>query len=168
MYLHKISAPFSFFSSFTCSGGLRCACKAYRIFGRKCRCRDSAKDRLRGTFDGPAIRNRVGHRFRSPQPRRLLAGVGPTMSFVGSQYRIEVEGQEFFIDLLFHRRKLRSLVAVELKVSNFKSEYVGKMQCYLAVSDDTVRLKDENPSIGVIICKSKKQDRCRICTEGDE
>lgn len=87
----------------------------------------------------------------------FLREVGTSISFLGSQYRIEMEGQEFFIDLLFYHRRLKSLIAVELKVSEFVPEYVGKMQFYLAVLDDKVRLEGENPSIGIILCKSKKR-----------
>ncbi len=87
----------------------------------------------------------------------FLREVGTSISFLGSQYRIELEGQEFFIDLLFYHRRLKSLIAVELKVSEFIPEHVGKMQFYLAVLDDKVRLEGENPSIGIILCKSKKR-----------
>lgn len=87
----------------------------------------------------------------------FLREVGTSIAFLGSQYRIELEGQEFFIDLLFYHRRLKSLIAVELKVSEFIPEYIGKMQFYLSVLDDTVRIKGENPSIGIILCKSKKR-----------
>ena len=87
----------------------------------------------------------------------FLREVGTSISFFGSQYRIEMEGQEFFIDLLFYHRRLKSLIAVELNVSEFVPEHVGKMQFYLAVLDDKVRLEGENPSIGIILCKSKKR-----------
>lgn len=87
----------------------------------------------------------------------FLREVGTSISFLGSQYRIELEGQEFFIDLLFYHRRLKSLIAVELKVSEFIPEHMGKMQFYLAVLDDKVRLEGENPSIGIILCKSKKK-----------
>lgn len=87
----------------------------------------------------------------------FLREVGTSIAFLGSQYRIELEGQEFFIDLLFYHRRLKSLIAVELKVSEFIPEYVGKMQFYLSVLDDTVRIEGENPSIGIILCKSKKR-----------
>ncbi|MCH9628006.1 MAG: putative nuclease YhcG [Chlamydiales bacterium] len=87
----------------------------------------------------------------------FLKEIGNVYAFMGSQYRIELEGQEFFIDLLFYHRRLKALVAIELKVSEFLPEHVGKMQFYLAVLDDTVRLEGENPSIGIIICKSKKR-----------
>ena len=87
----------------------------------------------------------------------FLREVGTAIAFLGSQYRIELEGQEFFIDLLFYHRRLKSLIAVELKVSEFIPEYIGKMQFYLSVLDDTVRFRGENPSIGIILCKSKKR-----------
>lgn len=61
------------------------------------------------------------------------------------------------IDLLLFHRKLKSLIAIELKTGEFKPEYAGKMQFYLTVLDDKVKLPDENPSIGIIICKSKKR-----------
>ena len=76
---------------------------------------------------------------------------------MGSQYRLEVGDQEFFIDILLYHRKLKSLVAIELKIGSFMPEYIGKMQFYLSVLDDTVKLKDENPSIGIIICKEKNR-----------
>jgi hypothetical protein len=81
--------------------------------------------------------------------------MGGMFTFVGSQYRLMVSNQEYFIDLLLYHRRLKSLVAVELKVGEFLPEYVGKMQFYLAVLNDTVRLADENPAIGIILCKSK-------------
>lgn len=87
----------------------------------------------------------------------FLREVGNAYTFVGSQYRLEVGGQEFIIDILLYHRKLKSLVAIELKRGAFIPEYVGKMQFYLAVLNDTVRLPDENPSIGIILCKEKNR-----------
>jgi predicted nuclease of restriction endonuclease-like (RecB) superfamily len=87
----------------------------------------------------------------------FLREVGGAYTFMGSQYRLEVGDQEFFIDILLYHRKLKSLVAIELKIGPFIPEYVGKMQFYLSVLDDTVRLKDENPSIGIIMCKEKNR-----------
>ena len=81
--------------------------------------------------------------------------MGGTFAFVGSQYRIEVSDKEYFIDLLLFHRRLQCLIAVELKVGEFLPEHVGKMQFYLALLDDTVRMQWENPSIGILICKSK-------------
>lgn len=85
----------------------------------------------------------------------FLLEMGGMFSFVGSQYRLDVGGKEYFIDLLLFHRRLRSLVAVELKIGEFQPEHIGKMQFYLAILDDTVRLEGENPSIGILICKSK-------------
>lgn len=87
----------------------------------------------------------------------FLREMGGIFTFVGSQYRLEVEGREFFIDILLYHRHLRCLVAMELKVGEFEPEYVGKMQFYLRALDVQVKLPDENPSIGIILCKSKKK-----------
>ena len=85
----------------------------------------------------------------------FLRQMGGMFAFVGSQYRIELNGKEFFIDLLLYHRRLKCLVAIDLKVGDFQPEHVGKMQFYLAILNDKVRLDDENPSIGIILCKSK-------------
>lgn len=87
----------------------------------------------------------------------FLREMGGMFTFAGSQYRIEVEGEEYFIDLLLYHRGLKCMVAVELKVGVFLPEYVGKMQFYLALLDDKFRLEGENPSIGIILCKDKKK-----------
>lgn len=83
----------------------------------------------------------------------FLRAMGGMFAFMGSQYRLEVDGREFFIDLLLFHRRLRCLVAIELKVAEFQPEFVGKMQFYLAALDRQVRQGDENPSIGIILCK---------------
>jgi hypothetical protein len=85
----------------------------------------------------------------------FLREMGGMFAFIGSQYRLEVSDQEYFIDLLLYHRRLKCLVAVELKIGKFEPEHIGKMQFYLAVLNDQVRLEDENPSIGIILCKSK-------------
>ena len=87
----------------------------------------------------------------------FLREMGGLFSFVGSQYRLTAGEQEYFVDLLLYHRPLRCLVAVELKVGAFIPEYVGKMQFYLAVLDDTARQAGENPSIGIILCKEKER-----------
>lgn len=89
--------------------------------------------------------------------RDFFLEFGRNFSFVGEEYCITVEGQDFRIDLLFFHRSLRSLVAVELKIGPFKPEYLGKMQFYLGALDEMVRLKDENESIGIILCRSKEK-----------
>ncbi len=85
----------------------------------------------------------------------FLQQMGGVFAFLGSQYRLQVSDQEYFIDLLLYHRRLKSLVALELKIGAFLPEYVGKMQFYLAVLNDTVKMPDENPSIGILLCKSK-------------
>jgi predicted nuclease of restriction endonuclease-like (RecB) superfamily len=87
----------------------------------------------------------------------FLLEMGGMFSFIGSQYRLEVGGKEYFIDLLLFHRRLRSLVAIELKIGEFQPEHIGKMQFYLAVLDDASRLEGENPAIGILICKSKSR-----------
>lgn len=89
--------------------------------------------------------------------RDFLAQMGTDFTFVGNQYKIEVDDEEYFIDLLLYHRRLKSLVAIELKIGKFKPEYAGKMNFYLSVLNDRVKLPDENPSIGIIICKEKKR-----------
>ena len=87
----------------------------------------------------------------------FLRAMGGMFAFMGSQYRLEVDGEEFFIDLLLFHRRLRCLVAIELKIGKFKPEFVGKMQFYLTALDRQVRQEDENPSIGIILCKEKSR-----------
>ena len=87
----------------------------------------------------------------------FIAELGLGFCFIGSQYKIKLDDKEYFIDLLFFHRKLRSLVAIELKVGEFKPEYAGKMNFYLNLLDDFVRLPEENPSIGIIICKDRNR-----------
>ena len=88
---------------------------------------------------------------------QFLRAMGGLFAFVGSQYRLEVDGREFFIDLLLFHRRLRCLIAIELKVGEFQPEFVGKMQFYLTALDRQVREKGENPSIGIILCKEKRR-----------
>jgi predicted nuclease of restriction endonuclease-like (RecB) superfamily len=89
--------------------------------------------------------------------RAFLMEFGGEFSFIGNQYRLEVEGNEYFIDLLLYSRRIMAMIAVELKIGEFKPEYKGKMEFYLNVLNDTVKMPHENPAIGIIICKSKKR-----------
>jgi predicted nuclease of restriction endonuclease-like (RecB) superfamily len=89
--------------------------------------------------------------------REFLFHMGGDFTFLGNQYRIEIDNEEYFIDLLLYHRRLKSLIAVELKIGKFIPEYAGKMNFYLSVLNEKVKLKDENPSIGIIICKEKKR-----------
>lgn len=89
--------------------------------------------------------------------RSFLIEFGTDFTFMGNQYRIEIDGEEYFIDLLLYHRKLQCLVAIELKIGKFLPEYKGKMEFYLNVLNDKIKLPHENPTIGIIICKSKKR-----------
>lgn len=87
----------------------------------------------------------------------FLRAMGGIFAFMGSQYRLEVDGDEYFIDLLLFHRRLKALVAIELKIGKFLPEYAGKMQFYLTALDRQVREENENPSIGIILCKEKNR-----------
>lgn len=89
--------------------------------------------------------------------RAFLMEFGTDFSFIGNQYRLEVDGKEYFIDLLLYNRRLQAMVAIELKIGEFQPEYKGKMEFYLNILNDTVKLPHENPAIGIIICKSKSR-----------
>lgn len=89
--------------------------------------------------------------------RDFLEEMGGNFAFMGNQYRINVGGTDFYIDLLLYHRSLKSLVAVELKIGDFKPEFVGQPQFYLTALDKQVKMEHENPSIGIIICKNKNR-----------
>ena len=89
--------------------------------------------------------------------REFLLEMGGDFSFIGSQYKLEVGDKEYKVDLLLFHRKLRSFIAIDLKIGEFTPEMAGKMQFYLSVLNETVRQEDENPSIGIILCKSKNR-----------
>jgi len=89
--------------------------------------------------------------------RRFLLEMGGFFTFVGNQFRVEVADKEYFIDLLLYHRQLQCLVAVELKIGEFLPEYKGKMEFYLSVLNDKVKLPNENDAIGIIICKEKNR-----------
>lgn len=98
---------------------------------------------------------------------RFLQEMGGYFTFVGRQVRVEVNDQEYFIDLLFYHRKLKCLVAVELKAGPFQPEHAGKMQFYLSALDDQVRLEDENTSIGIIVARTKDRTVVEYTLRGE-
>lgn len=85
--------------------------------------------------------------------KEFIIRFGTDFIFMGNQYRIEVAGEEMFIDLLFFNRELNCLVAVELKTGKFKPSYLGQLNAYLTILDDKVKKDHENPSVGLILCK---------------
>ena len=89
--------------------------------------------------------------------KNFLLELGIGFAFVGSQYRIDVGGREFLLDLLFFHLKLRCFVVIDLKAKAFEPEFAGKMNFYLSAVDDLLRHPNDQPSIGLIICKTKDQ-----------
>ena len=87
----------------------------------------------------------------------FLRAMGGLFAFVGSQFRLAVDDKEYFIDLLLYHRRLKCLVAIDLKIGEFQPEFVGKMQFYLTALDRQVREDGEGPSIGIILCKEKNR-----------
>src|SRR6516165_5916747 len=89
--------------------------------------------------------------------RKFLIELGAGFAFVGQQVRLEVGGEDFYIDLRFYHLKLRCYIVIDLKTTAFKPEYAGKMNFYLSAADDLLRHPDDKPSIGIILCKTKNQ-----------
>ena len=106
------------------------------------------------------IEKRKNNAYRKVNEELILLylEVGKDFTFIGDEYRVQVGNHDFFIDLLFYNRELSCLVAFELKLGEFKAEYLGKMNLYLEVLDRDVKKEQENPSVGVILCSSKDKD----------
>lgn len=89
--------------------------------------------------------------------KMTLLELGNGFSFVGNQYRLTVDNEDYYIDLLFYHIKLHCYVVIELKNTKFKPEYAGKMNFYLSAVDDILKGDNDNPSIGLILCKDKNK-----------
>lgn len=87
--------------------------------------------------------------------RSFLMEMGTDFAFIGNQYKLTVGKDDFYIDILLYHRRLKSLIAIELKTVKFRPEFAGKLQFYLTALNETIKTEDENPSIGIIICKDK-------------
>jgi len=87
--------------------------------------------------------------------KNFLSEMGGNFAFMGNQYHLKVGEKDFYIDLLLYHRLLKSLVAIELKIGEFKPEFIGQLQFYLTALDKQVKVDGENSSIGIIICKEK-------------
>lgn len=87
--------------------------------------------------------------------KKFMLELGKGFAYIGNQYRLEYNGKEYFVDMLFSNRKLNCLVAIDLKIGEFKSEYVGKMNMYLSLLDKLEKEERENQSIGIILCAEK-------------
>ncbi|WP_461207607.1 PDDEXK nuclease domain-containing protein [Clostridium sp. DL1XJH146] len=87
----------------------------------------------------------------------FLLELGSGFAFIGNQYKLNVGGEEFYLDLLFYHIKLRCYVIIELKTGKFKPEYAGKLNFYLSAVDDVLKTEEDKPSIGIILCKEKNK-----------
>lgn len=90
--------------------------------------------------------------------KKFLLEFGRDFIFMGEEYHLQVGKNDYYTDLLFYHRELQCLVAIELKIDDFKPEYLGKMEFYLEALDRDVKKPQENPSVGIILCKSKDED----------
>ena len=96
---------------------------------------------------------------------KMLGQFGNDFSFMGKQFRLELDDKEYFVDLLFYHRKLKSMIAIELKINEFKPEYSQQLNWYLHLLDNTVKYPDDNPSIGILLCKSKSEITVKYALE---
>lgn len=85
----------------------------------------------------------------------FLLALGKGFSYIGKQYHLEISGQDFYIDLLFYHFKLKCFVVIELKIDDFKPEYVGKLNFYLSAVDDLLKQDNDQESIGLLLCRNK-------------
>ncbi|WP_300122679.1 YhcG family protein [uncultured Enterococcus sp.] len=90
--------------------------------------------------------------------KKFILEIGKDFTFIDNEYRVQVGNHDYYIDLLFYHRGLSCLVAFELKIGEFKPEYIGKMNLYLETLDREVKKETENPSVGVILCASKDDE----------
>jgi predicted nuclease of restriction endonuclease-like (RecB) superfamily len=104
---------------------------------------------------GPDMLERDLERGLIEHLRMLILELGKGFAFVGSQYKLEVGGQEYYLDLLFYHLRLRCFVVIELKVEDFKPEFAGKMNFYLSAVDAQLRHAEDRASIGIILCKGR-------------
>lgn len=97
---------------------------------------------------------------------RFLLELGSGFAFVGRQFRLEVEGDEFFVDLLFYHTRLKCYVVVELKATAFKPEHAGQLNFYLTAVDRQIKAPDDKPTIGLLLCKTKKRTVAEYALSG--
>lgn len=90
--------------------------------------------------------------------KKFLVEFGKDFLFMGEEYHLQVGTKDYFVDLLFYHRELQCLVAIDLKIDDFKPEYLGKMEFYLEALDRDEKKSHENPSVGIILCKSADSD----------
>lgn len=110
-------------------------------------------ERDKQDVDERVVEQKIVHNIKN-----FIMTFGRDFSFIGNQYHLEVYGVEFFPDLLFFNRELNALVVIELKTDEFKPSYLGQLTTYLRILDDHVKKPHENPSIGIVLCKSANKE----------
>jgi len=118
-------------------------------------------ERDRADVDERVVENAIVHNVKN-----FIMTFGRDFTFVGNQYHLEKLGHDLYPDLLFYNRELAALVAVELKQGDFKPAYLGQLSAYLRVLDDEVKKPFENPSIGIILCKSADRSYVEFLLQG--
>ncbi len=98
--------------------------------------------------------------------KQFLLELGKGFTYIGNQHVLSYNGKDYKVDMLFFHRGLRALVAIDLKISHFKPEYVGKMNMYLSLLDRLEKGNDENPSIGIILCAEKDNVEVELALDG--
>lgn len=117
---------------------------------------------------GDEIQERDLHRGLIEQVSRFLLEMGAGFALVGTQYPLTVDGRDFYLDLLFYHLHLRCYVVVELKVADFEPEHAGKMSFYLSAVDNLLRRSDDQPTIGLILCKTKQRLVAEYTLQGQQ
>lgn len=122
---------------------------------------EQAAEMMKSTYNleflgiGKAAKERESEDHLITNLQQFIQELGYGFCFIGRQYRLAVGRKEYFIDLLFYHRFLKSLVAIDLKIGEFEPEFAGKMDFYLNVLNDKERAHDDNPSIGIILCAER-------------
>lgn len=111
-----------------------------------------------GERDAADIDERVVEQQIIHNIKKFIMTFGHDFAFVGNQYRMEIYGVEHFPDLVFFNRELNALVVIELKTGEFKTSYLGQLNAYLAIADDKIRKPHENPTIGIVLCRSANKN----------
>ena len=111
-----------------------------------------------GERDAADIDERVVEQQIIHNIKKFIMTFGHDFAFVGNQYRMEIYGVEHFPDLVFFNRELNALVIIELKTGEFKTSYLGQLNAYLAIADDKIRKPHENPTIGIVLCRSANKN----------
>lgn len=110
-------------------------------------------ERDKQDIDEKVVEQQIVHNIK-----KFIMTFGNDFSFVGNQYHLEIYTENFFPDLIFFNRELNALVVIELKIGEFKPSYLGTLTTYLKILDTKVRKPHENPSIGIVLCKSANKD----------